>query len=50
MNLVSIDLDVDLISQGPFNCIFHKMSDVYAKVEQGDANAMKQWANFQVNK
>lgn len=44
---VKIDLDKDIESQGPFDAIIHKLSDVIVKAER-DADARKQIEAFEV--
>lgn len=47
--LVKIDLDFPLASQGPFLAIVHKLSDVAAKADSGDLKAKKQIESFEVS-
>lgn len=47
--LVKIDLDFPLVSQGPLLAIVHKLSDVAAKADSGDMKARKQIEAFEVS-
>lgn len=46
--LVKIDLDFPLESQGPFLAIVHKLSDIVAKADCNDPRAFKQVQAFEV--
>ena len=48
ITLVALDLDRPIAEQGPFDCILHKLSDVWSKTEYGDEKAMRRWKNMQV--
>lgn len=46
--LVKIDLESPLETQGPFRAIVHKLSDVAAKADSGDLKAKQQLDSFEV--
>jgi len=41
-----INLDIPVESQGPYDCIIHKITDLIAKAENGDLAVKKQVDNF----
>jgi len=43
-----INLDIPVESQGPYDCIIHKITDLIAKAENGDLIVKKQVDNFKV--
>jgi len=45
---IEIDLEKDLESQGPFDAIFHKLSDFLVLCDQGDVEAGQLIAKFEV--
>jgi len=47
-SFLQLDLDKNLVDQGPFDVIFHKLTDILAKVKLGIEQAKKQIQNFQV--
>ena len=49
MFCVQLDLDSSLEEQGPFDLIFHKLTDQLAKAQQGNTKARKQIERFHVS-
>ena len=43
-----IDIDLSLEQQGPFDLILHKINDILAKANQGNAQAKARIKNIQV--